>query len=101
MDTTAIKKFISGGFSLEQSLTQTGMALWSIVLCTRIENVIMESDQKAYLLILKTIKKKRPDLHATDKAGRSCFHFAASAGNTIGLKFAVQLLLYLEEKETG
>ena len=88
---------IDEGHNVDQPMTQTGIALWSLIMCPNFD-VSNESIyvQKTYVSILKTVKKKRPDLMAKDNAGRSCFHLAASANNIIGLKFLVTLMIYLE-----
>lgn len=55
--------------------------------------------KQSLINILKVVKKKKPDLTATDKLGRTCFHLAAGSGNTTGLNFTVLLLNYWLEKE--
>ena len=99
LNSSKVKSLINDGFDVDLPLTITGMSLWSLVMCTSNAMDTEGSSQKQYISMCKVVKKKRPDLLATDKAGRSCFHFAASAGNFMGLQFIVELLAYLDRKE--
>ena len=38
---------------------------------------------------------------AVDNMGRTCLHHAAAAGNSLGIRFTVQVLEYRYKKETG
>ena len=60
---------------------------------------IIEANEEEYIKILKLCKRLRPNLHLTDKLGRTNLHHAAAIGNSVGLQFTVQLLHYWFEKD--
>ena len=99
LDKTSIKEFLMHGYDVNFHLNATNMTLWSLLMS--VSSHKCDSTKKAYIEVLKCVKKFRPNLFVVDKLGRTCFHHAALAGNSLGLQFCTQMLDYFEKKNTG
>ena len=102
MDVATIKDFIEKDWPVNLPVTNTGIALYSLLMGVDV-NLIEANDntRKDYIALLKLIKKKKPDIQAVDALGRTCLHHAASVGNVLGAQFTVQLTEYIHEKKIG
>ena len=97
LDREIIEAFLSNGFDVDYPVTFIKISVWSLLMGAFTDLNQNKEAQEDYLKILRHVKKYEPDLRASDKLGRTCLHHAAAAGNSLGLRFTVQLAVQQKE----
>ena len=100
LDFETVQLFISHDFQTDFRVTSTGITIYSLVM--GVDQAALEAIEDGpmkYIKTLKMLRKKHPNLLATDDLDRNCFHHAASANNALGLSFTVAMYNDLLRKQ--
>ena len=86
LDYDTIKLFLKHDFEQNFKMQPNGINMFAMLMAKAVsQKERSKAKMKNYIRILKLFKFWKPDFLAQDKFGRTCFHMAASAGNSIAL----------------
>ena len=89
-DLETVKLFMEHNFPLDYRLTVDEFQLYSLLMCRKVES-LDQALETPYFHCLVAVARKKPDLLAQDKFGRTCLHHACTAGNRLGAEFTMGL----------